>query len=99
MGLENVKEMLALRVADRLVGGARETSWRLEEFKKRLVEVQKEPFSIRDLKINGNDVMKELKLKPGPKIGEILNSLFKEVEEKNLENDRKSLLSKLHSLN
>ena len=99
VGLENVKEMLALRVADRLGGGARETSWRLEEFKKRLVEVQKEPFSIRDLKINGNDVMKELKLKPGPKIGEILNSLFKEVEEKNLENDRKSLLSKLHSLN
>src|SRR3990167_2413621 len=43
VGLENVEDMLALRVADRLGGGARETSWRLEEFKKRLVEVQKQP--------------------------------------------------------
>ena len=95
VGLENVDNMLALRVADRLGGGARETSWRLEEFKTRLVEVQKEPFSIKDLKINGNDVMKELNLKPGPKVGEILEKIFKEVEEKNIENEKESLLKKL----
>jgi len=33
------------------------------------------------LKIDGNDVMKILKIKPGPKVGEILNKLFKQVEE------------------
>ncbi len=95
VGLENVEDMLALRVADRLGGGARETSWRLEEFKKRLIEVQKQPFTVRDLKIDGNDVMKTLKIKPGPKVGEILNKLFEEVIEKQIPNEREILLKKL----
>ncbi|MBI4153483.1 CCA tRNA nucleotidyltransferase, partial [Candidatus Woesebacteria bacterium] len=38
VGKENIADMLDLRIADRLGGGARETSWRLEEFKKRLIE-------------------------------------------------------------
>lgn len=95
VGLENMEDMLALRVADRLGGGARETSWRLEEFKKRLIEVQKEPFSIKDLKIDGTDVMKELNLSPGPEVGRILSKLFDEVVEKKVKNDKKSLLEKL----
>jgi tRNA nucleotidyltransferase (CCA-adding enzyme) len=95
VGLENVEDMLALRVADRLGGGARETSWRLEEFKKRLVEVQKQPFTVTDLKIDGNDVMKELNIKPGPEVGKILNELFEKVVNKELENERGSLLAAL----
>ena len=87
--------MLELRVADRLGGGARETSWRLEEFKKRLIEVQKQPFTVKDLKIDGNDVMKVLRLRPGPKVGEVLNTLFEEVVEKKLENEKKTLLKRL----
>ncbi len=94
-----LEDMLALRTGDRLGGGAKETSWRLEEFKKRIIEVQKQPFSIKDLKINGRDVMKELNLKPGPKVGEILEKLFKEVEEKTIENDRDVLLNRLKALN
>ena len=95
VGIENVPDMLELRVGDRLGGGATETSWRLEEFKKRLLEVQKQPFVVRDLKIDGNDVMKELKLKPGPKVGEILNTLFEEVVEKKLPNEREKLLARI----
>ena len=95
VGKENIADMLDLRVADRLGGGARETSWRLEEFKKRLIEVQKQPFSIKDLKINGKDVMKELNLKPCPKVGEILETLFEKVVEKKIQNKRKALLSEI----
>ncbi len=95
VGLENIEDMLALRVADRLGGGARETSWRLEEFKKRLIEVQKQPFTVKDLKIDGNDVMKVLNLKPGPKVGEILNKLFEEVVEKKLPNTKEALFENL----
>lgn len=97
VGLENMEEMLTLRVADRLGGGATETSWRLEEFKQRLVEVQKQPFSVKDLKIDGNDVMKELDLTPGPKVGEILEKLFEEVVEKKVENEKEKLLSILRA--
>jgi tRNA nucleotidyltransferase (CCA-adding enzyme) len=98
VGPENMEEMLALRVADRLGGGARETSWRLEEFKKRLIEVQKEPFTVKDLKIDGNDVMRELNLKPGPEVGEVLEKLFEEVVEKKIVNDTKVLLKKIREI-
>jgi len=98
VGVENISDMIALRVGDRLGGGATETSWRLEEFKKRLIEVQKQPFAIRDLKISGNDVMKVLKIKPGPKVGEILQRLFDDVVEKKIENDRKKLLNKIKEI-
>ncbi len=96
VGLENVEDMLELRRADRLGSGARESSWRLDDFKKRLIEVQKQPFSIKDLKINGKDVMDTLNIPSGPKVGEVLEKLFKEVEEKTIENDRDILLSKLN---
>lgn len=95
VGLENMEDMLALRVADRLGGGARETSWRLEEFKRRLIEVQKEPFSVKDLKIDGNDVMGRLSLKPGPEVGKILNDLFEKVVNKEIDNTKEALLTAL----
>lgn len=98
VGLEYVEDMLHLRVADRLGGGASETSWRLEEFKKRLVEVQKQPFAIKDLKINGKDVMEKLNIPAGPKVGEILEKLFNEVVENNVPNERESLLELLLKL-
>jgi len=95
VGLENMEDMLALRVADRLGGGAAETSWRLEEFKARLIEVQKEPFSVKDLKIDGNDVMKELNMKPGPEVGKILEGLFEKVVNKEVENTKEDLMRTL----
>lgn len=98
VGIGNVEDMLDLRIGDRLGGGATETSWRTEEFKKRLIEVQKQPFTVHDLKITGEDVMRELKIKPGPKVGEVLDKLFKEVEEKNIPNEKSALLSILESL-
>lgn len=98
VGLEHIEDMLDLRVADRLGGGATETSWRTEDFKKRLIEVQKEPFEIKDLKIGGKEVMKELKIKPGPKIGKVLKKLFHEVIENQLPNEKDVLLKKLKEL-
>ena len=97
VGLENVLNMLDLRVGDRLGSGAKKTSWRTEEFKKRLIEVQKEPFSIKDLKINGNDVMKILNIEPGPKVGEILEEIFKKVDKNELPNEREKLLKEITS--
>ncbi len=98
VGKENINDMLALRIGDRLGGGALETSWRLELFKKRLEEVQLQPFSIKDLKVNGFDVMKVLDVKPGPIIGQTLDALFKEVENGTLQNEREVLLEKLKTI-
>jgi len=95
VGPENISDMLDLRVADRIGGGAKETSWRLEEFKKRLIEVQKQPFSVSDLKISGHDVMEILNIKPGPKVGEVLGILYEEVVNKKLANEKKTLTKHL----
>jgi putative nucleotidyltransferase with HDIG domain len=95
---EYVPDMIDLRVADRLGGGARETSWRLEEFKKRLIEVQKQPFTVHDLKISGHEVMKALRLRSGPKVGEILEILYEEVVEKKIDNTKKDLMKRLKEI-
>jgi len=87
-----LEDMIDVRRADRVGSGAKETSWRWDLFRERLVEVQKQPFSIKDLKINGQDVMKILDIKPGPKVGEILSNIFKKVEEEPSLNDREKLI-------
>ena len=93
--LNYIDEMISLRRADRIGSGAKETSWRWELFKKRIEEVQKQPFSIKDLKVNGEDVMQILNIKPGRKIGEVLEAIFAEVEEKPELNERETLLEKI----
>lgn len=92
-----IDDMISLRRADRLGSGAKETSWRWERFKERIVEVQKQPFSIKDLKINGQDVMEILEIKPSRKVGEVLSEIFKEVEEKPELNEKEILLEKVRN--
>ncbi|HSX09114.1 MAG TPA: HD domain-containing protein [Candidatus Saccharimonadales bacterium] len=94
IGVENVKDMMDLRVGDRLGGGTQTAeSWRLKLFKKRVEEqLAPAPFSINDLAIDGNDVMKELHIKPGRQIGEILQKLFEEVDEDLSKNTKEYLL-------
>lgn len=99
VGVENIEDMMAVRVGDRLGGGTpTETSWRTEEFKKRIQEVMKKPFSISDLKITGTDVMEILQIKPGRKVGEVLNSLFQEVLEDASKNNREYLTEQVEKL-
>lgn len=100
IGTENVQDMMDLRIGDRLGGGTQTAeSWRLKLFKKRVEEqLQPAPFSINDLAIDGNDIMKELNLKPGRKIGEILQKLFEEVDEDLSKNNREFLLERLREL-
>jgi len=95
VGLENIEDVLELRRADRLGSGARETSWRTEAFKQRLIDVQKQPFSVHDLKVSGHDIIRILNLKPGPRIGEILNDIFSKVEDKQIINKKEDLLKEV----
>lgn len=99
IGVENIENMMDLRVGDRLGGGLQQPeSWRLKLFRQRLKEVLKKPFTVADLKINGRDVMEILKIKPGPKVGEILNKLFEEVADDPKKNKREYLLKRIKEL-
>jgi tRNA nucleotidyltransferase/poly(A) polymerase len=100
IGVDNVKDMMDLRVADRLGGGTQTAeSWRLKLFKAKIEEQLKPaPFSINDMAVDGNDIMKLLQIKPGPKVGEILQKLFEEVDEDLSKNNKEFLLNRVKEL-
>lgn len=98
VGKENLDEMFALRHADRQGGAASETSWRTELFKKRVAALLIEPFTVKDLKIDGIDVMDVLQIKPSRQVGDVLDAVFEKVIQKELANERDVLLSHLNSI-
>lgn len=98
VGPDNTADMLDIRIGDRLGSGAKESSWRLEQFKERIIEVQKHIPGVSDLKVNGHDVMKILKIKPSPKVGQILSKLFTEITDDPSKNDRKYLQQRIKKL-
>lgn len=95
VGPEYLNDIIDVRFGDRIGSGAKPTSWRFDLFRKRLEEVQKQPFQVKDLKIDGTDVMRITMEKPGPKIGAILKNLFDKVVDKKISNHRESLLEEL----
>lgn len=98
VGRENINDMMLLRVGDRKGGGSKATSWRLRELQERIGEQLYQPMTVSDLKIDGHDVMEVLGIKPGPKVGEILNQLFEEVMEDPSKNKREHLLGRVTEL-
>lgn len=101
VGIINVKDMIDLRIGDRLGSGTQTAeSWRLKLFKERIEkELAPGPFSIKDLAIDGNDVMKELHMKPGREVGQLLQKLFEEVDENMQLNTKEYLLKRVKELN
>jgi len=85
IGEDNVDDLIALRKADNLAHGwGRDFEKDIEKFENRIdSQIKKShPFTITDLAVNGHDVMNELSLQPGPRVGRILNQLLEEVIEK-----------------
>ena len=70
------------------MGRPKESPYRLRKYEAMIEEAMRAPLSVTALKINGVRLMELLKIKPGPKVGQILNILFEEVldePEKNTE--------------
>ena len=94
IGLENIPALFALRRADNIGSGAK--SPRMYALEALWQRVQEEidaanAFSLRDLKIDGNDLMGELGVPQGPEIGRILNALFERVTDDPTLNARETL--------
>lgn len=98
VGFDNIDDILDLREGDRLGSGAKKTSWRLEEMKQRIIEQLNQPMGLDDLAINGNDLMNELSLKPGPILGEILDKLLEMVLENPELNNKETLMEEAKKL-
>jgi tRNA nucleotidyltransferase (CCA-adding enzyme) len=98
VGKENISDMMALRVGDRIGGGSKATSWRLTELQKRIGEQLYEPLSLKDLVVDGADVMRILAINPSKQVGKILESLFEEVIEDSSLNNKEYLEKRIKEL-
>ncbi|MFH1822409.1 MAG: HD domain-containing protein [Patescibacteria group bacterium] len=100
VGEENLKDLIDLRIADRLGSGVPKAKpYKLRHLEYMMKKVRKDPVSVKMLKINGDDLIKELKIKPGPKIGAILDVLLAEVIEDPKLNNKKYLAKRSKELN
>ena len=99
-GRENLKDLMDLRIADRLGSGVPKAKpYKLRHLEYLIEKVSKDPVSAKMLKVNGQDIMKILNAKPGPKIGAILKVLLSEVIEDPEKNTKKYLEKRVKELN
>jgi len=77
VGPENIDELLEVRMADRIGSGCPKAEpYKLRHLRYVVEKVSQDPISVKMLKLSGDNVMKILSIKPGPKIGWILDILF-----------------------
>lgn len=79
VGQENIKELLNLRMCDRIgTGRPKEQPFRLRKYMSMVDEAMRDPVSVSMLGIDGTDIIK-MGEKPGVRIGWILHALLEEV--------------------
>lgn len=97
-GEENLRLLMSLRVADiKGQGGKVDKDERLGDIYKTFnllntLELEKECFTLKQLAVNGNDLMK-LGYKPSKELGQTLDMLLQKVINGEIENEKDKLLS------
>lgn len=82
VGVDLIWDLVNLRTADRIgTGRPKETPYRLRKYKSMIEEVLRDPISVKQLALNGADIMRLTNVGPGPHIGFILEILLSEVLE------------------
>jgi tRNA nucleotidyltransferase (CCA-adding enzyme) len=81
VGVDLIFDLLDLRRADVVGQGMGGTTEDVDQFESDIKDelAKKPPISINSLAINGNDLMKSLKIKQGKKVGLILDYLLEQV--------------------
>ncbi len=80
VGPENVWDLMKIRACDRIgMGRPVEEPYRLRQYYAMIDQAMKDPVSVGMLKIDGNSMMKDFGIKPGPRIGWMLHALLEEV--------------------
>jgi hypothetical protein len=99
VGPENIEDLIKVREADRIGSGRpKAVPYKLRHLKYVIDKVSHDPISVKMLKIDGNELMKELDTQPGPKIGLILNYLLAEVLDNPVNNNEEYLKKRVREL-
>lgn len=98
-GIQETWDLLELQKADYIATGTKEAPGPFPEIARRIEEILEEAacFSIRDLAVNGNDLL-GLGFAPGPSLGKCLETLLRLVQEDAIPNEKTALLEKAKEL-
>ncbi|MDP3875118.1 MAG: HD domain-containing protein, partial [bacterium] len=99
VGVDLIWDLVDLRTADRIgTGRPKETPYRLRKYKSMIEEVLRDPISVKQLALNGADIMRLTNVGSGPHIGFILEILLSEVLENPKLNSRQYLEERVAEL-
>ena len=99
VGAENIWLLMNVRECDRVGMKKKETPYRLRKYFAMIEEALHDPISDSQLKINGEDLIKDTEIKPSPRMGWILNALLEEVLDDPSKNNKGHLLDLAKTLN
>ncbi|MBU2101456.1 CCA tRNA nucleotidyltransferase [Patescibacteria group bacterium] len=99
VGEENADDLIKVREADRIGSGVPKAQpYRLRHLQAMIEKAKGEPVSVKQLKIDGGVLIKEVGMEPGPKMGYVLAILLEEVLDEPKLNIKKELLEKARKL-
>jgi poly(A) polymerase/tRNA nucleotidyltransferase (CCA-adding enzyme) len=99
VGKENLKDLMDLRIADRIGSGTpKGKPYKLRHLEYLIEKVSKDPISPKMLKIDGQDIMSLLQIGPGPKVGAILKVLLAEIIDDPTKNNKTYLEERVKGL-
>ncbi len=99
VGLENIDELIQVRMADRIGSGCPKAEpYKLRHLRYLAERVSRDPLSVKKLKVSGDDVIKILGTKPGPKVGQVLDILLGHVISDPEKNNREFLEKQIEKL-
>jgi len=95
---EHIWELMDVRECDRVGMNKSETPYRLRKYHAMIEEVLHDPISVGQLAIDGKYMIEVLHMKPGPRMGWILNALLEEVLNDPTKNTKEHLSELVRSL-
>ncbi|MCR4261017.1 MAG: HD domain-containing protein, partial [Candidatus Colwellbacteria bacterium] len=99
VGEENVDALIKVREADRIGSGVPKAQpYRLRHLQAMIEKAKEEPVGVKQLKVDGNLLIKELQMDPGPRMGQILAVLLEEVIDDPKKNTKSSLTKRAKEL-
>lgn len=98
VGRENIWELMQVRECDRVGMKKKEAPLRLRKYHAMIEEALRAPTSVGMLKINGDYMIKEMKMAPGRKMGRILHALLDECLEEDTRNNLEYLEKRTREL-
>ncbi|MBQ6235030.1 MAG: CCA tRNA nucleotidyltransferase [Clostridia bacterium] len=96
-GRERTEDLIAIREAD-IRGSGYQTGYVAERWRRIYDDMQREhaPFSESELAVSGKDIMDELGIPAGERVGRIKHALLLRCAVHPEENERKTLLKRMH---